>query len=64
MVPKEQYGRVSGMLSTADFASSILAPVIAAILLGIIGIGGILTLDIITFLIAVGALLVVHIPKP
>jgi DHA3 family macrolide efflux protein-like MFS transporter len=64
MVSKEQYGRVSGMLSTADFASGILAPVIAAILLGVIGIVGILTIDIITFAIAVGALLVVHIPKP
>lgn len=64
MVSKEQYGRVSGMLSTADFASSIMAPVIAAILLGVIGITGILTIDIATFLVAVGALLMVRIPKP
>lgn len=64
MVSKDHYGRVSGMLSTADFASGILAPVIAAILLGVIGIGGILTIDIATFLIAVGALLVIRIPKP
>ncbi len=64
MVSKEQYGRASGMLSTAQFASNIFAPVMAAILLGIIGISGILAIDVFTFLIAIGALLVVHVPQP
>ena len=31
MVSKEQYGRASGMLSTAQFASNIFAPIMAAI---------------------------------
>lgn len=64
MVSKEQYGRASGMLSTAQFASSIFAPVLAAILLGVIGIAGILTIDVLTFLVAIGALLLPHIPQP
>lgn len=64
MVSKEQYGRASGMLSTAQFASNIFAPVIAAILLGTIGIAGILTIDVFTFLVAIGSLLLVHIPQP
>ncbi len=64
MVSKEQYGRASGMLSMARFASSIFAPALAAILLGIIGIGGILTIDVVTFLVAISALLLVHIPQP
>ncbi|UCE44559.1 MAG: MFS transporter [Candidatus Bathyarchaeota archaeon] len=64
MVSKEQYGRTSGMLSAAQFASNILGPVLAVILLTIIGIGGILTIDIVTFLIAIGALLFVHVPRP
>jgi DHA3 family macrolide efflux protein-like MFS transporter len=64
MVPKKQYGRASGMLSTAQFASNIFAPALAAILLSLIGIGGILLIDIGTFLVAISALLVVHVPQP
>jgi len=64
MVSREQYGRASGMLSTAQFASNIFAPVMAAVLLAIIGIAGILAIDMFTFLIAIGALLAVHIPQP
>ncbi len=64
MVSKEQYGRASGMLSTANFASNIFAPVFAAIFLNIVGIAGILAFDMATFLAAIGALLVVHIPQP
>jgi DHA3 family macrolide efflux protein-like MFS transporter len=65
MVSKEQYGRASGMLSTAQFASGIFAPILAAVLIVTpIGIGGILMIDVVTFLAAIGALLVVHIPQP
>ncbi len=64
MVSKDQYGRASGMLSTAQFASNIFAPVVAAILLSIIGISGILAIDIFTFFVAIGALLIVHVPQP
>jgi DHA3 family macrolide efflux protein-like MFS transporter len=65
MVSKKQYGRASGMLSTAQFASGIFAPILAAaLIITPIGIGGILTIDILTFLAAIGALLIVHIPQP
>lgn len=64
MVSKKQYGRASGMLSTAQFASNIFAPALAAIFLGIIGIAGILVIDVFTFLVAIGALLLVHVPQP
>lgn len=64
MVSKKQYGRASGMLSMAQFGSNILAPVLAAILLVTIGITGILAIDIVTFLVAISALLFVHIPQP
>jgi MFS family permease len=64
MVSKEEYGRASGMLSTAQFASGIFAPILAAALIFTIGIGGILTIDILTFLVAIGALVLVHIPQP
>lgn len=64
MLPKGQYARASGMLSLAESGSSIAAPVLAGILLGLIGIGGIFIIDIVTFLLAITALLVVRIPQP
>lgn len=64
MLPKEQYARASGMLSLAGSASGVLAPVAAGALLGVIGIGGIMAIDIVTFLFAIGALLFVQIPQP
>src|SRR3990172_8175444 len=59
MMPKEQYARANGMISVADFGSGIFAPVLAALLLGAIGIGGVLAIDIVTFVAAIGALLFV-----
>jgi DHA3 family macrolide efflux protein-like MFS transporter len=64
MVSKKQYGHASGMLSSAQFASGIFAPSMAALFLITMGISGILTLDILTFFVAIGALLVVHVPQP
>jgi MFS family permease len=64
MIPKEQYGRANGMLSLAESGSNIFAPLMAGALLAVIGIGGILAIDIVTFIFAVGALLLVFIPKP
>jgi MFS family permease len=64
MVPKEQYARANGMVSLAETGSQIFAPILAGALLGIIGFAGILTIDIITFVFAIGALLIVTIPQP
>jgi MFS family permease len=64
LVSKDQYGRASGMLSIARYGSSIFAPVLASILLGIIGINGILSIDVITLLVAIGVLLLIRIPQP
>jgi DHA3 family macrolide efflux protein-like MFS transporter len=64
MVSKEQYGRASGLLSIAEFGSSIVSPIIAAIALSIIGIGGILVIDIMTFCVALLTLLLVVFPAP
>jgi predicted MFS family arabinose efflux permease len=64
MLPKEQYTRASGMLSLAQSASQVLAPIMAGALLGHIGIVGIMTIDVFTFVAAIAALLVVRIPQP
>jgi DHA3 family macrolide efflux protein-like MFS transporter len=62
MVRKEQYGRASGMLSVAESASTIAAPVLAGMLIMVIGIAGVMLIDIVTFLFAIATLLVIHIP--
>ncbi len=64
LLPKEQYARASGMISMADSGSQILAPVLAGALLAPIGLEGILIFDIVTFVFAIGTLMVIHIPKP
>lgn len=64
MLPKEQYGRANGLLSLAESGSQIFAPVMAGALLAFVGLQGILTIDIITFVFAIGALVFVFIPQP
>jgi DHA3 family macrolide efflux protein-like MFS transporter len=64
MIPKEQYGRANGMIGLAGSASNIVAPILAGILMGTIGIIGIMTFDVFTFIVAILALLLVRIPQP
>ncbi len=64
MVSKEQYGRANGMMSLIEAGPGVLAPLLAGALLPLIGLTGILFFDVATFLLAIGALLIVHIPQP
>lgn len=64
MIPKEQFGRAAGMMDFAGAASNILAPAFAGALLAPIGLAGIMAIDVITFLFAIGTVLVIHIPQP
>src|SRR5215208_1949011 len=64
MIPKEKYGRANGMMSLIDMGPGVLAPMLAGALLPLIGLTGILSLDVTTFILAVFILLFVHIPQP
>ena len=64
MVPKEQYTRANGLVALAEAATTIVAPVLAGILLAFIGISGIMIIDIVTFVFAVLTIAVVFIPEP
>ncbi len=64
MLPKEQYGRANGMMSLVEAGPGVVAPLIAGASLPVIGLTGILMVDVATFLLAIGALLLVHIPQP
>jgi DHA3 family macrolide efflux protein-like MFS transporter len=64
MVPKDQYGRANGMMSFVQAGPSAVAPLLAGSLMPIIGLQGILLIDLATFLLAVGALLLIQVPSP
>jgi MFS transporter, DHA3 family, macrolide efflux protein len=64
MIPKEQLGRANGLMSLMEAGPGVVAPLLAGMLLPLIGLVGILAIDIITFFFAVGTLLFVHVPQP
>jgi len=70
MVPKEQYGRANGLMSLMDAGPGVLAPVLAGAVLAfnlegpIDSFALILLIDLVTFFIAICALLIVYIPQP
>jgi DHA3 family macrolide efflux protein-like MFS transporter len=64
MVPKEHLGRANGMMSLIEAGPGVIAPLLAGALLPFIALTGILFIDVFTFLFAIGALLMVHIPQP
>lgn len=64
MLPERDYGRAQGMLGLAAALSGILAPVLAATLLGRMDMAGIMLIDLATFGVALATLLAVFIPQP
>jgi MFS family permease len=64
MIPKEQFGRASGMLDFAGAASNILAPAFAGALLISFGLVAIMLIDVVTFVIAILAVMIIHMPQP
>lgn len=63
LLPKEQYARASGLRSMADDGARVLAPFLAGLLIGAIGVEGVMVVDVLTFLIAVATLIVVTVPN-
>jgi MFS transporter, DHA3 family, macrolide efflux protein len=59
---KSQFSRASGMLSLAQSGAAIIAPVLAGLLLNVIGVKGILIIDILTFFVAISTIVFVTIP--
>jgi MFS family permease len=64
MVPKEQYTRANGLVALAESVTIIVAPLLGGLLLTVIGLNGILLIDIVTFVFAVLAVALVFIPQP
>jgi DHA3 family macrolide efflux protein-like MFS transporter len=64
LVPKEQFGRVGGLMQLSEAASVVVAPLAAGFLIAAIRIEGVFLVDFVTFLFAVATLLAVRIPNP
>lgn len=63
IVPKQHYVRANALNSIQMSGSYILAPALAGTLYPLIGLRGILTIDIVTFIIAISTLSIVRIPQ-
>jgi DHA3 family macrolide efflux protein-like MFS transporter len=64
LVPKKDLSRANGMMQLGQALEMVITPVIAGVLFVAIGLSGILVIDFVTFLVAVGTLLWVRIPQP
>lgn len=64
LVNKGDYGRINGLRSLAHYGALVIAPFLAGFLVIWLGLGGILLLDLATFLVAVVTLLSVSLPRP
>lgn len=64
MVSKKHYVRANGFISLLDHAPGVFGPVLAVLLIRNIGLSGILTINLLTYIISISALLIVRVPQP
>lgn len=64
LVPKEELARAGGMMQIGQALSTLLTPIAAGALYGLIGLRGIILIDVVTYLFAIAALIFVNIPQP
>lgn len=64
IVKKEDFSRAAGMTQISHALEAVAAPVIAGMLIGPIGLAGIIFVDLATFTVAMGTLLISRVPNP
>lgn len=64
MIPKEQLGKANGLMSLLEAGPGVFAPLLAGTLLPVVGLKGILIIDLLAFGLAVTILSLTHIPQP
>src|SRR4029453_17907188 len=62
LVPREQLGRASGMTQIAQASSQVLAPLLAGVLVTLVGMAGVTAIDVATFLVSIATLLAAPTP--
>jgi MFS family permease len=63
LVPREQLPRANALVQLNQGLSIVIAPAVAGALLVTVGLGGVLLVDVITFLVGVGTLAAVRFPR-
>ena len=64
LVPKKNLARASGIMQMGQAATAILTPILAGGLYALIGLKGIVVIDAVTYIFAIGALIIVRVPQP
>ena len=64
LVDKENLSRAAGMQQVSHAIEAIATPMIAGILMPVIGLFGVIIVDLATFLVGAGTLIATHIPQP
>lgn len=63
LVPKQQLGRANGMIQFGQATAEVLAPLLAGLLISVVGLAGVVAIDLGTFLFAAATLLLVRVPR-
>ncbi|HYC89373.1 MAG TPA: MFS transporter [Thermoanaerobaculia bacterium] len=63
IAPKQHLMRINGLVSAGEAATMIAAPLLAGLLVAGVGLAGVLIIDVITFMIGMGLLFTIRIPK-
>ncbi len=63
LVPKERLGRANGLVQLSRASGRLVAPVAAGFLLAVLGLEGVIAVDLVTFAVALATLLLVRFPK-
>ena len=64
MVPKKQYIRANGLISLLYDMPGIFGPILAGVMYLVVGLNGILILNLLAFVISISVLLLIEIPQP
>ncbi len=64
LIPDEHRDRANALQQLTGPASGVIAPIITGLVFTIIGVTGVMAIDMVTFFVAVGVILMVHIPRP
>ena len=64
LISKENYIKARGMRSFSSYCSTVLAPILGGIFVLKIGVNGVMLIDIVTFVVAIGIMMRVTLPNP
>ncbi|MEO0409734.1 MAG: MFS transporter, partial [Cyanobacteria bacterium P01_A01_bin.135] len=64
LVPKQDYTRAESMVAAVNYSGAVFSPILAGSLYPVIGLQGIIAIDLVTFLVAFATLMSAKIPRP